>query len=468
MVIATFRATAALALTLFALLACAGSALAAAGAMQLGFSDNAFVTAKGPEVMDLAIKSGGRLVRLNCAWSVVARARPADEQNPADPAYDFAALDAAVRAAIARGLRPFILIGAAPPWAEGPGRPAIGKEDGAQANVAPGAWKPDAAAFGRFAAAVASRYSGTFRAAAGDQPLPRVRDFQAWNEPNLNTYLAPQWERAGSGYRAYAPDHYRTMLNAFSSAVKRVRNDNFVITAGTAPYGNPAGEWRRRPLAFWRDALCVRAKCANPARFDALAHHPYGSPLDDSFNADDLPILGVRRLMALLRGAENLGRVSKRDHPLWITELGIETSPPDPDGVSLAAQENYLQLSLYRLWSAGVRSVAWFQVIDADQGDGYSSTVQAGLYLKSGKAKRAAKAFAFPFATDPDRPGIYWGIAPASGKVRIERRARGRWVLVRELSVGTGRTFTGRGPWPSGTLLRARQGAHVSLSWRAL
>jgi hypothetical protein len=46
---------------------------------------------------------------------------------------------------------------------------------------------PNPSAFGDFARAAASRYGGSF---AG---LPRVRYWQAWNEPNLNLYLKPQW-----------------------------------------------------------------------------------------------------------------------------------------------------------------------------------------------------------------------------------------------------------------------------------
>ena len=52
--------------------------------------------------MDIARRSGGRLVRLNGAWSAIAPTRPATDEDPADPAYDFTALDAAVRTAVAK------------------------------------------------------------------------------------------------------------------------------------------------------------------------------------------------------------------------------------------------------------------------------------------------------------------------------------------------------------------------------
>ena len=56
-----------------------------------------------------------------------------------------------------------------------------------------------------------------------------------------------------------------------------------------------------RPAYFWRQVLCVkggrkpRAKSScsgGPARFDALAHHPYpiGPPARSAINSDDVAI----------------------------------------------------------------------------------------------------------------------------------------------------------------------------------
>ena len=55
----------------------------------------------------------------------------------------------------------------------------------------------------KFAEALARRYSGHFRG------LPRVSEFEAWTEPNLTQFLAPQWEKK----KKYAPVRYRKMLN---------------------------------------------------------------------------------------------------------------------------------------------------------------------------------------------------------------------------------------------------------------
>src|SRR5207302_6245250 len=110
-------------------------------------------------------------------------------------------------------------------------------------NVQDGTWKPDPAQVGQFAKAAARRYDGRFPDPS--QPgatLPRVRYWQAWNEPNLDQYLTPQWiPTHGGNFAAASPNVYRPLLNAFYSAVKSVDGSNFVLTAGMAPYGNPHG-----------------------------------------------------------------------------------------------------------------------------------------------------------------------------------------------------------------------------------
>ena len=72
------------------------------------------------------------------------------------------------------------------------------------------------------------------RQSLGAAGLPQVRYYQAWNEPNLFSYLNPQW----NGTAPVAPAHYREMLNAFYAAVKGVDPGNVVITAGNSPYGD--------------------------------------------------------------------------------------------------------------------------------------------------------------------------------------------------------------------------------------
>src|SRR5450755_466250 len=130
---------------------------------------------------------GSTAVRIGVVWAVVApyTVPPGFRaSNPGDPNYHWTAVDAAVRTATADGQKVILMPFQAPKWAEAPGRPSY---------VIAGAWNPSPRAFGAFAHALARRYSGDYPDPLHrGQMLPRVRDFQAWNEPNLPMYLMPQ------------------------------------------------------------------------------------------------------------------------------------------------------------------------------------------------------------------------------------------------------------------------------------
>src|SRR5262249_2276157 len=136
----------------------------------------------------------------------------------------------------------------APAWAQAPGRPAA---------VPQGTWRPNPQALEQYGIALGRRYSGHFPDPANPgHMLPRVAAFQVWNEPNLSAYLNPQW----SGGKPAAPVIYRQMLNAFYRGVKSVDPGAMVVTAGTAPFGDPQpGGERIQPALFWRVVLCLKA-----------------------------------------------------------------------------------------------------------------------------------------------------------------------------------------------------------------
>ncbi len=445
----------------------ASSAVGYQGSFKLGFGDGQFLSADPYPIMADARASGASFARIEAGWGGIAPTRPTNEEDPSDPAYRFAVLDRAVIAARANRLEPIVLANSAPQWAQG-----VGVREPAP-RTRSGAWKPDAQAFGRFGAALANRYSGSFTPGGSRVPLPRVRYFQAWNEPNINYYLSPQWEKTETGgWRSFAPSRYRSMLNKFTEAVKSVYLNNRVITAGTSPFGEEVGSWRMRPLEFWRQVFCLRSKCSAPANFDVLSSHPYSSsregPIVDSFNPDDLPVRGMVRLVKLLRRAESIGRVrGARPHRVWATELGFETNPPDPNGISLKTQRDFAAISFYLLWKAGVDTVIWNQVVDEGQGSDFAATIQTGLFFAPGKPKPAVKAFAFPFITDPERRQLFWGVAPGNGRVKIQRRKAGGWVTVSVVKASTGSVFRGRIALPRSSIVRAVQGRHVSPQWVA-
>lgn len=441
-----------------AALAVPASAAAPAG-MHLGFYDSSISFDGSPVVraawLDRLSGIKATRLRIGVDWSEIATRAPNPGENTADPAwpgYRWAPLDGAVAEASARGLDPILTPVFAPRWAEGPGRPSSGRA---------GAWRPDPTALAAFARAATLRY-------------PTVRYWQAWNEPNLDTYLSPQWV---SG-RAAAPAHYRRMLNAFYAAVKSVDPADVVITAGTAPFGDPGTKGARmRPARFVRELLCLRglalrpARCPNPAKFDALSHHPYsvGGPRRAALNTDDVSVPDLAKLTRPLRRAERTGRaLPRKRHRVWVTELSWDSSPPDPDGVPAQRHARWLEESLYVLWRAGVDTVTWFLARDQAPAPSFGETYQSGVFLRDGTPKPAATAFAFPFVGIPVRDGRVrlWGKAPSADAVTVQRRTGAGWVRVAGFGEARpGRIFTRSVRLRRGTKLRAVSGSATSLTW---
>lgn len=442
---------------LAATLAFAAPATAAAstpGAMHLGLVDSSVSFDPDPALraqwLDRISGVGADRIRIAVSWRGITSRAPAPGEDPADPAwtgYRWGGVDDAVAEATARGLTPIVSINGAPDWAEGPARPP---------SAPPGSWRPDVAALGAVARAAALRY-------------PAVRYWQVWNEPNLNIYLTPQWQRG----KPASPAHYRLMLNAFYDAVKAVNPANRVITAGTAPFGDPGTSGNRmRPARFDRELFCVSgAACANPAKFDVLSHHPYsvGGPNRKALNADDVSVPDFDKLVKPLRRAERTARIGgAKHHPVWVTELSWDSSPPDPLGVPAQKQARWLEESLYVLWRSGVDTVIWFLARDQEPTPSYGDTYQSGVFLRDGTPKPSATAFAFPFVAEPVAGGKtrLWGKAPAAGRVVVQRRANGRWVRVASFqATAAGRVFTATVRRRAGAKYRARAGAMTSLLW---
>ncbi len=457
---------------------CVATSPSHAGAQGLitGFSADPALTGATPAATSVwiprAVAEHASIVRVNLVWSKVApTARPPSFQsaNPSSPGYDWTAVDAAVRALAGRGLQVLLNVTSAPTWAEGASAPA---------NAAPGSWRPDAAQFASFATAAALRYDGRFPDPSNPGAfLPRVRYWQGWNEPNLSLYLSPQWTRSGRGWTPASPTIYRRLLNAFYRAIKRVSSSNFVVTAGTAPYGDPPGGERMPPVAFDRALFCLRdnarltpSRCPDPPHFDALSHHPYGirGPLWHALNPDDAAVPDVYKIARVLHAAEHAGHVQPAGaKQLWVTEISWDSSPPDPDGVPVAQQARWLEQALYVLWRQGVDTVLWLQIVDSPPVPNYGSTYQAGLYYLGGAPKPAAEAFRFPFVTRRlnRRQIAAWGRAPRAGHLLIEEQRRGHWVVLRRLLVGTNQVFRAVLPLHGPAVLRAQADPDTSLAW---
>ena len=418
-----------LALALFLFVSLAYPAAGAAGQpLQTAFLDpSAFGGAEADTAFTHAQDAGTTGVRLQLIWSAAAPAkRPKgfDPADPADPAYRFASLDAQVRLAARHGLDPIVYIETAPWW-------AFVRDHGYL--------RPSPKAFGDFALAAARRYSGHF------EGLPRVRFWQAWNEPN---------KVGGPALKASQPDWYREMVESFAAAVHRVHADNAVVAGGLAPFGKSTVV---APLDFMRRLLCMstgdvpKPTCSQATPFEIWSTHPYtsGGPTHSASRPDDVSLGNLPEMKALLDAAVRAHHVRSRAAVrFWVTEFSWDSSPPDPKGVPIKLHARWVSEALYRMWAAGVSLCVWFRLDDDPL---RTSPYQSGLYfhgssLRTERPKLSLRAFRFPFVALPQGGRVLvWGRTPGGrpGTVVVEQRSAGGWRRVVSLATDRNGILTG-------------------------
>jgi hypothetical protein len=413
--------------------------------------------------------AGAAMVRLWIPWYEVAPNEPSGiATDPGNPAYDWTKVDLQLERARASGveLEPLVMIMGSPQWAR----------DTAAAQTANTTW-PNPTDFGQFAAAAAERYRGDFDPDGPDgprQPLPRVRFWQVWNEPNLLQFFTPQFV---NGEHA-APIHYRRLVNSMASAVHSVRADNVVVAGGLAPFGKPG---QPAPMRFARKMLCMSrdnkpvSGCGNPPQFDVWSQHPYapGGPNYDAYWPDDVSIRDLPRMTSLVNAAARVGHVRSSSNtsisrvPLWVTEFSWDTRGPDPKAVPLSLHSRWTAEALYRMWSGGVSLVTWFSIRDRPfpqsrfqsgfyycgaAGLADESSCQTAGFAGDARKSKSLRAFRFPFVAFAGNGRIsVWGRLPpgTTGSVRIERKTAAGWKRVRTLTPTIHGIFSRR--WSSRT-----------------
>ena len=296
-----------------------------------------------------------------------------------------------------------------PPW-------AMGKAPRGLRGVVQRAWKPQADDFTAFVTALGRRYSGTFRDEndARDR-IPRVTFWSLLNEPNQAGWLAPQWE----GDRMYAPMKARELYLRGRAALDRTGHGSDVILFGeTAPLGDTGRGPKEaiHPRRFLEALLCVRrgAGCGafekyGPIRASGFGHHPYTknqSPLQRDRSPNSFTMANLDELGDYLdEAAESTGNIAP-NLPIYLTEFGFETNPPDPfSGIPLQRQAEWNTLGeLIAFTNPRVAAQTQFLLRDVapDRTKPRSSkshwfTLQSGLETVRGQPKPAATAYAFPF-----------------------------------------------------------------------
>jgi hypothetical protein len=389
--------------------------------------DDAKVIASGDQTRAATLDEmrglGADVLKISISWRDLANGgKPSNPDDPnAYPSDKWAPYDSAVQGAIARGLGVFLNVnGPAPDWASKGGGGTI---------------RPKASEFGHFARAVGTRYSGGFVPAGGAPPapapggggnpqpcivpplcgsamtaqagaLPAVKLWSVWNEPNLPVFLLPQRSSTKSHYPV-SPTLYRNLYRAAYSGLAATGHGKDTILLGELlPVGKSSKTPRSsiRPLEFLREVACVdrryhaykgnSAKVRGCSKFKAIpisgiAHHPYalaGGPTKRPPSSDDVTIGTLSRLTKVADRLRARGRFSgPRRPPLWLTEFGVQTDPPDYlFGAPIKRVPTYLGMA-ERLAEHNSRVYSYSQYPLVD--DRTTSGFQSGLRFNNGNVK---------------------------------------------------------------------------------
>ena len=351
--------------------------------IQKGIYDDAQILYGNPDkIFPSLAQLGTQVIRVNLWWggpNGVARRRPTDAANPADPAYDWATYDRTVRYAFAYKMAPIFTVIGTPAWANA----------SAGWNAAP----TNPADLQAFATAAARRYSGTYKLPDGTN-AGRVARWIAWTEPNNPVFMKPQFVRSGTRWVIQSAIDYARICNAVVKAVKSVSSSNKVACGVTSPRGNnQPGTVRSSvaPLAFLRSM-----KLAGARGFDAYAHHPYYGYPSETPNTKPPPgKRGQPPTAVTLGNFEVLTKELARlygNMRIWVTEYGYQTNPPDRlFGVSPALQALYMKQAWTKLAAnPKVDMMIWFLLQDEPR---IPAGWQSGLYTAAGARKPSREIF---------------------------------------------------------------------------
>jgi hypothetical protein len=356
----------------------------------LGIEDNAQILGNAAAVLPDIQQLDPQVFRFTIFWSQVAKRRPTTARNSNDKAYDWSHVDLALTQIDALHIPILLTIVSTPNWAGG----------GSKGLKAP----KKLTDLQNFAYAAADRYNGR-HVDAGGTTLPRVVRWEAWNEPNLQDHLMPQWTAVGTkrqvgrpfcfgkSWVPASPGIYRGILNAIFKGVhaagKAAGIGETVAGGATAPYGRGpcAVVPGFAPLAFLRDLV------EKPVSLDVWSHHPYRNGRQNAkpFTGDNIDVQGMPRLYTALTKAFHGRKV-----PVWVTEFGAQTRPPDSyAGVSLSQQSQQLRQAVTAFRKSGrVQLMVWFLVRDEDiAGRKFAAGFQSGLEFFNGKRKPAFAVF---------------------------------------------------------------------------
>ena len=446
---------------------------------------------------------GVDVVKVSMMWYLVApdpgsHHRPSfDATDPAQyPPGAWERYDLIAREATALGMQVYFqIIPRVPIWALPRGQ-AVQGSDLSKA--------PDPDLFRQFVLAAGRRYSGSFtnsetrsyptprlfgkpvgsaqQQSITSSTIPRVSEWGIWNEPNERSWLSP-YHRTISHHRTQwlQPITYRRLVDAaYASLIASGHRGDTILIGETANNGI------LDPLVFLRALYCVDGSLrplrgaaadvfgcsasgnrgafarAHPGLFASTgwAHHPYlfDHPADQHEpNPNKVSIADLPTLERILNGIFDLyGRGRRGGVPLYATEWGYKSDPPDPfSKTKLDQQASWMNQGEYLTWREPyVRELNQFELVDSPPRPGFPlntraawGSFQTGLRLRNGQAKPSLAAFRLPIWVPVPRHGAsvaVWGqLRPADhsttqvGVIEFTPRGGSRWKTVQKVKTSS-------------------------------
>jgi hypothetical protein len=382
--------------SLTVLLAVVGLALAPAGATassgQLAlFQDDASLVDSGDAKRQATLSEleqlGVDAIKVQLQWANIAplgRRKPAGFDGSDPSQYPgWGRYDAFVSDAQARGFR--VMFALSPPH---PGWATKRRGD------LQGPGQPNPREFRAFAEAAGKRF-------------PTVDLWTTGNEPNHKGFLFPQSKRG----MPVAPHVYREMVRGAVSGLRASGHGGDTILFGELLPIAPSTlgpKLNMKPLRFIREFFCLdanwRAFRGRAARrrgcngyrkltgVTGFGYHPYTRPAGPTLvepSTDDATIRSLGRVTRALDIARRKGRVGGGRLPLWITEFGFQSNPPDRFSARIGRIPTFMGES--ELWLAfnnrRVKSYSQYAMTDTAIIGGDTGSWQSGLRFVDGRQK---------------------------------------------------------------------------------
>lgn len=318
-----------------------------------------------PTRVEMVKQTRAKVTRVDILWNFVAPTRPANPTDPNDPAYNWSRLDLIFTSLTASNVRIIVSTYSTPSWA------VAGRNQRVPSQYNPNAPRP--ADYANFMAAVTKRYSGTFVPAGSAVPLPRIRHWEIWNEPNIVQFFRFNGKSSLPKYKALVRAAYPKI---------KASNPAAVVIAGVAGPRSSTGGGNIGSRNWMNGILGDKS-----IKFDAYSQHIYpskGPTFTSKSYAKAFPTwASLPEIYAALNKR-------KRGMKLYVTEAGYTTAktPFRNVKVTFAQQKQYLNqiFALPTVKNPQLAAVVWFNLQD-------NAFWPGGLLTAKGAKKPSYAAF---------------------------------------------------------------------------